>query len=180
MPNPTRLSIPLILAASLAWAAGQVVTFQGLTSELPADWVASEPSSSMRLLQLGVPGAEEGEGGQFVVYYFGPGQGGSLEANLERWVSQFSNPDGTPGEPVVTPLKSPMPATLVELRGNYARGVGMGPTGDALPDRMLLAAVVETPQGNLYPQLHGPAALVTAQRQAFIGFIEGIRAAESP
>jgi hypothetical protein len=172
--------IPLLLTVSLAWAAGQTVSFQGLTSEVPAEWASGQPSSTMRLLQFDIQVADGRSGAQFVVYYFGPGQGGSLDANLERWVSQFSGPDGRPVEPVVTPLKSTMPATLVELRGSYARGVGMGPTGDALPDRMLLAAVVETPQGNLYPQLHGPAELVAAQREAFIGFIEGIRAMGSP
>lgn len=172
--------IALLLTTGLAWASGQTVTFQGLTSNLPAEWVSAQPSSSMRLLQYEIPGAEGGEGAQFVLYYFGPGQGGSLDANLERWVSQFSAPDGKPVAPVVTKLSSAMPATLVELRGSYARGVGVGPSGDALPDRMLLAAVVETPQGNLYPQLHGPAAVASPQRQAFIGFIEGIQAAASP
>jgi hypothetical protein len=180
MTHRRLLPFSLLLAAGFAWAAGQTVTFQGLTSEVPADWVSGEPSSSMRLLQLSVPSTEEGEAGQFVVYYFGPGQGGSLEANMERWKSQFSQSDGSPVEPVVTRLQSAMPATLVELRGNYARGVGLGPSGDALPDRMLLAAVVETPGGNLYPQLHGPAELVAPQRQAFIAFIEAIRPAPSP
>ncbi len=180
MPHRHLLPIPLLLAASLAWAAGQVTTFQGLASEVPAEWISGQPSSTMRLLQFDIPGAEGTEGAQFVLYYFGPGQGGALDANLERWASQFSGPDGKPVEPVVTPLKSAMPATLVELRGNYARNVGMGQSGDALPDRMLLAALVETPEGNLYPQLHGPAELVASQRQAFIGFIEGIRAAAAP
>lgn len=177
MPHARLLSLSLLLAATLASAAGQPLSFLGFSSEVPAQWARIEPSSAMRILQFEIadPG---GEDAQFVVYHFGPGQGGSLEANLERWKSQFRQPDGSPVEPVVTALKSTMPATLVELRGDYARGLGMGPSGDALPDRMLLAAVVETPEGNLYPQLHGPAPLVAAQRQAFIAFIEGLRPAE--
>lgn len=180
MPQRPLLAISLMLVTGLAWAAGQAVSFLGLSSDVPAEWVSDQPSSTMRLLQFDIPGSEGAEGAQFVVYFFGPGQGGSLEANLERWVSQFSSPDGKPVEPVVTPLKSAMPATLVELRGSYARSVGMGPGGDVLPDRMLLAALVETPEGNLYPQLHGPAELVAAQREAFVGFIEGIRGAATP
>ena len=176
MPQRHLLAMSLMLVTSFAWAAGQAVSFLGLTSEVPAEWVSGQPSSTMRVLQFDIPGGEGGDGAQFVVYFFGPGQGGSLDANLERWVSQFSSPDGKPVEPVVMPLNSTMSATLVELRGSYARNVGMGPSGDTLPDRMLLAALVETPEGNLYPQLHGPAELVAAQRQAFIGFIEGIRA----
>jgi hypothetical protein len=80
---------------------------------------------------------------------------------------------------LISELDSEMPATLVELSGDYARGAGMGPVGDALPDRMLLAAVVDTPQGRLFPQLHGPEATVSAQRDAFVAFIKGIRA-ETP
>jgi hypothetical protein len=75
---------------------------------------------------------------------------------------------------------SQMPATLVELEGSYARGVGVGPSGEVQPDRMLLAAVVETPKGNLYPQLHGPAELVKSQRADFIAFLKGIATDSSP
>ena len=128
MPQRHLLAMSLMLVTSFAWAAGQAVSFLGLTSEVPAEWVSSQPSSTMRVLQFDIPGGEGGDGAQFVVYFFGPGQGGSLEANLERWVSQFSSPDGKPVEPVVTPLKSTMSATLVELRGSYARNVGMGPS----------------------------------------------------
>lgn len=174
------LTLVLLLGASVNCAAGQAVRFQGLTSEVPSAWTQDTPSSNMRVLQLGVPGGAEGEGAQFVVFYFGPGQGGSLEANVDRWTAQFSNPDGSPVTPVMGPVESPMPATLVELRGSYARGVGAGPGAETLPDRMLLAAVVETPEGNLYPQLHGPAELVASQREAFIAFIQGIQAAGSP
>lgn len=105
MPCAYLLPLPLLLATGLAWAAGQTLTFQGFESEVPADWARHAPSSAMRLLQLDVPAAEGGEGGQLVVYYFGPGQGGSLEANLERWKSQFTHPDGSAVEPVVTTLR---------------------------------------------------------------------------
>jgi len=180
MMRPDRLSrliliLTLLLAVGQACADGQRVELLGMTSELPADWVAEAPESRMRLLQFRVPAADDAdEDPQLVVYYFGPGQGGSLDANVERWKSQFSNPDGTPVEPVITELSGSMPATLVELRGSYARSIGMGPGDEALPQRMLLAAIVETPKGNLYPQLHGPAELVARNRDAFVAFVEGI------
>ncbi|TVQ89822.1 MAG: hypothetical protein EA400_06730 [Chromatiaceae bacterium] len=161
-------------------AAEQPVQVLEMTSSVPADWVLDIPDSDMRLTQFRIPArvdndGTDGDGAEFVVFYFGPDQGGSVEANVARWVSQFSNPDGTPVEPLIERLETPMPATLVQLQGSYARGIGMGPVGDPLPDRMLLAAVVETPAGTLYPQLHGPAALVTAQRPAFIAFIAGLQ-----
>ena len=169
----------LIAAPLLAMAAGsagaETVYFIGLKGEVPEHWQAEQPGSNMRLLQYSVPEERGGEGAQFILYYFGFGQGGNLRDNLERWQSQFSNPDGTAVEPLVSEIEqAALPAVLVELRGSYARGVGMGPVGEALPDRMLLAGLVESPKGNLYPQLHGPAAFVSGQRDAFIAFIRSI------
>ena len=172
----------LLLATTTAVTAaeGQRLQFLGLHSDVPADWVPEEVASSMRVLQLRVPAADKGEDVQFVAYYFGPNQGGSLDANVARWKSQFSKPDGGEVEPVITPLKGTFPANLVELEGSYARGMGMGQAGEVLPERMLLAAVVETPKGNLYPQIHGPTAVVKGLRDAFVAFVEGIKPDETP
>jgi hypothetical protein len=159
----------------------QGVQFLGMKSKVPADWVSEPVTSSMRVLQFAVQGGEGSDAVQFVVYYFGLRQGGSVEANLARWKSQFSGPDGGEVEPQVSTLEdAKLPATLVELEGTYARGVGMGPQGTALPERMLLAAVVESPKGNLYPQLHGPATSVKDARAAFVAFIEAIEPPAEP
>jgi len=184
--NLRTLLLSLLLATTAAVTAAegqperQQVQFVGLHSQLPANWVAEDVASSMRVLQFRVPGSTEGNDANFVVYYFGPGQGGSLDANVARWKSQFSKPDGGEVEPITTPLKGDFPATLVELEGSYARGMGMGQSGEVLPNRMLLAAVVESPKGNLYPQLHGSAAVVKGLRNAFVAFVEGIASDDTP
>jgi hypothetical protein len=172
--------LTLALATGVQAEDGRRVQFLGMHSQVPAAWLAEEVASSMRVLQYRIPGAGDTDDGQFVLYYFGPTQGGSLEANLDRWTSQFSRPDGGEVEAVIDPLEGRFPAKLVQLEGDYARGVGMGPAGEALPDRMLLAAVVESPKGNLYPQLHGPAQLVKELRKDFIAFIEGMQADAAP
>lgn len=173
------LIAPVLLAGSAFVAADQAVTFLTYQSSVPDDWVAETPKSEMRQLQFKVPaspGGEGGDGAEFVVYFFGPGQGGTLEANIERWQSQFQGPGGAPVEPTVTQIGTEtIPATLVELRGSYGRSVGMGPGEDVQADRMLLAGVVESTEGNLYPQMHGPAELVAAQREGFVAFMKGIR-----
>ena len=169
----------MALTSGLVLADDQPVTLLDMESQVPATWVVQEPSSGMRLAQFAVPGVDGGEAAELVVYYFGPGQGGTLDANVERWASQFSGPDGAV-EPEITELDGAFPATLVELSGSYARGVGMGPTGDAQADRTLLAALVETPEGTLFPQLHGPADLVAAQRDGFVTFVEGLRPSGEP
>lgn len=176
------LVVPVLLAGAGLVQADQPVNFLNYASSLPDSWVAEAPKSEMRQLQFKIPATDgTGEGAEFVVYFFGPGQGGTLEANIERWQSQFTNPDGAAVEPEITPIGTDaLPATLVQLRGGYGRSVGMGPSDDVLADRMLLAGVVESPEGNLYPQLHGPADLVAAQRDGFITFVQGLRPATPP
>jgi len=147
-----------------------------LTAPVPAPWVSQPPASSMRLAQFRVPGAAGFGDAEFVVFYFGPGQGGSVEGNISRWESQFTAPDGKPVKAIVRHLTvSRMPVTTVELSGTYARGVGMGPAGAPTPDQTLLVAVVETPRGNLTLQLHGPHPTVTANREALWTLVQGIK-----
>jgi hypothetical protein len=167
--------------AAIAAEGGQTVRLLDLESSVGADWEAQQPTSMMRLLQYGIPGAGGDGVGTFVVYHFGIGQGGSIEANIERWQSQFSTADGGPVEPVVTTFKAgELPVTLVELKGSYARSLGIGQRVAAQPDQTLLAAVVETAQGNLFAQMHGPTASVAAQRAAFEAFLRGLRPAATP
>jgi hypothetical protein len=115
------------------------------------------------------------------VYYFGPGQGGSEEANIARWQSQFSGPKGGAVEPVVERYEvAGVPVTRVEPRGSYARGVGVGPGGTARPDQTLLAAIVETGRGNVFVQIHGPSELVGREREGFDRFLRGLHRQGSP
>ena len=45
----------------------------------------------MRKASYEVPRAKgDSEDGELAVFYFGPGQGGGIDANVERWIKQFS------------------------------------------------------------------------------------------
>jgi len=128
----------------------KTIEFLGLASTLPPAWIEQKPSSSMRLAQFRVPGVESEGDANLILYYFGQGQGGSTEANIARWKSQFSSPGGGAVEPSVATMQvNNMPVTIVELRGDYARGAGMGPAGTAALDQILLASIVEAPRGTL-------------------------------
>jgi hypothetical protein len=86
----------------------------------------------MRVAQFLVPATHEGGDAQFILYYFGQGQGGSVDDNIARWQSQFSSSDGASVTPRVEVLVvNGMPVTIAELTGTYARNVGMGQTGKA-------------------------------------------------
>lgn len=158
-------------------AQGTTVTLLDYHTTVPADWTSRTPSSSMRLAEYVTPGLGGGTGAEVVVYFFGKGQGGSVESNLARWKSQFSTPDGSPvPETVTQDSTGAFPITFAEYRGTYARGIGAGsPADQSRPGQTLVAGIVETPRGTLFIQLFGPMASVAAQREALVRFVAGLR-----
>src|SRR6476661_7628861 len=64
--------------------------------DLPQAWQSKPPSSGMRLAQATIPGP--GGPADLAVFFFGPGGGGPVDANIERWVGQGG------GAPALTAL----------------------------------------------------------------------------
>jgi hypothetical protein len=169
-------AVPVRAQAPAAAQAPGSLVFKDYRAPVPTAWQSQPPSSSMRVAQYRVPAAPGSGGGEAVVFYFGKGQGGAVEANIERWASQFSNPDGRPVIPRVQKLTANgLAVTIVELNGSYARGVGTGPQGEAKPNQTLLVAVVETPEGNVTIQLYGSKETVAAQRKGFDAMVRGFK-----
>lgn len=159
-------------------AKSDKLVIQGFASPVPAAWTPSQPSSTMRVAQFSLPAAAGADAGEMAVFFFPTGQGGSHEANIERWTSQFAGADGKPVMPKISASKGgDIAVTLVELHGTYARGVGMGPAGDAKPDQTLLVALVETPIGRITLQTYGPSKTIAAQRDNFVKLAKGFRPA---
>jgi hypothetical protein len=142
----------------------------------PAAWNAKPPTSSARLAQFTVPGADAASSAEIVVYFFGSGQGGNVEANVARWRSQFSTPDGSPvPEKITRDSTSAFPLTVAEFRGTYRRGVGAGSPDSARTGQALIAVIAETPKGSLFFQMFGPAARVIAERDQFVRFAKSLK-----
>ena len=71
-------------------------SLKGISVSVPDGWVIVPPSG-MRLAEYALPGIgneQNAADASLTVFYFGPNQGGSVEANIERWYGQFSQPDG--------------------------------------------------------------------------------------
>src|SRR5881396_600245 len=78
---------PPTAAPNNAQQAPASVSQGDLRLKPPEGWVSERPSSSMRVSQYKLPAADgDSEAASLVVYYFGQGQGGSVDANLERWI----------------------------------------------------------------------------------------------
>ncbi|MFI5243952.1 MAG: hypothetical protein ACHQQR_01920 [Gemmatimonadales bacterium] len=168
----------LLLACAFASAS----TAQGTVSLLeyqaavPAGWTPAPPSSSMRLAQYTISAPDGSAAAEVVVYYFGKGQGGNVEANLRRWKGQFSMPDGSPAyENVTRDSTGAFPVTVAEYRGTYARGIGAGDEAAAKPGQSLVAVIAETPRGTLFFQLFGATAAVTPQREVLVRLVKSLK-----
>jgi hypothetical protein len=131
----------------------------------------------MRAAQYRLPKADgDNEDASLVLYYFGTGQGGSTEANIDRWINQMQQPDGHPskeraksGTLTVNGLK----VTTVDVAGTYSAEMSPG-SGTSSNNRSyrLRAAVVETPKGSYYAKLVGPEKTVARWDEAFTNYIK--------
>lgn len=142
----------------------------------PEGWVSEKPSSGMRVSQYKLPAAEgDAEAASLVVYYFGPGQGGSVDANLERWIGQMQLPDGRPSKDKAkteTTTVNGLKVTLLDVSGTYAGGdMGGGGAGQSKPGFRMRAGVIETPKGAYFIKLVGPEKTIARWDQAFEEFV---------
>ncbi|HVG19350.1 MAG TPA: hypothetical protein VNI02_09865 [Blastocatellia bacterium] len=143
----------------------------------PDGWVAEQPAGTMRVAQYKLPRAEgDTTDAALAVFYFGQGQGGSVEANLDRWVGQMQQPDGSSSKSKAkteTTSVNGMPVTLLDVTGTYTESMMGGAGGQQIqgPARMR-AAVIETPRGAYYVKLVGPEKTVSRWDASFMGFIK--------
>src|ERR671912_2758201 len=88
----------IVATTLLALSAASVFaeSAAGVRWTAPAAWKA-EAARPMRAATYSIPNVA-GESGtaECVVNYFGPGQGGDVAANMERWRGQVLGADGEP------------------------------------------------------------------------------------
>jgi hypothetical protein len=168
---------PPTIASKDAPQAGASVSQGDLRFKIPDGWVSERPSSSMRVSQYQLPAAEgDAEAASLVVYYFGEGQGGSVNANLERWIGQMQPPVGGPSQDKAkteTTSVNGMRVTLLDVAGTYAGGdMGGGSAAQSKPNFRMRAGVIETPKGAYFIKLVGPEKTVSRWDQAFQEFVK--------
>jgi hypothetical protein len=152
-----------------------------LRYRVPDGWQAEKPNSNMRVAQYKLPRAEgDSADAELVLYYFGQGQGGSARANIDRWVNQMQQPDGSSSKEkakIETMTVNGMPVTTVDVLGKYNGGMASpGATPSATPVDMsnyrLRAAIIETPKGSYFVKLTGPQRTVSRWDQAYSDYIK--------
>jgi len=161
-----RMSLMLPFLFTIGVLADSVA---GLRWAAPADW-KNEGARPMRAATYIVaPAAGDQANAECVVYFFGEGQGGSVEANIERWKGQFRTTDGKPAAAQIAKRTSRgLTITTIDASGDYS-GMG-GPMArgqSAVSGYRLLGAIVEGPRGNVFVKFTGPAKTMAANQKKF-------------
>lgn len=144
----------------------------GLSFEKPVQWVWIKPAMQFRTLQYSIPGQDGSGAADLIFSVFASGEGGPVDANIERWIGQFGGVEGEP--PRVersTSEVAGMPVSMVELEGSYA---GMGAAAPR-SGWAQLGVIIQAPGRNVFVRLLGPAKTVLANKGDFDAMIDSAR-----
>lgn len=135
-----------------------------LPLELPEGWKEVAPGP-LQKAKFEVPAAEGDTGGcELVVFHFGKGGGGGVQANIDRWTKQF---DSEERKLKISDGESKQGKyNLVDLSGTWNKMVAM--KSAKLPGSRMLAVILHSEkQGDFFIRLTGSEKSVTANAKAF-------------
>lgn len=170
----TAVAQPAVAENALAFT----IADDALSLEAPIGWKRVQPKSNMIETEFSIPAAEgDATPGRMTVM----GAGGSVQANVDRWYGQFTQPDGSATKDKASTKKlkvSGAAVTLVDVSGTYKDMPG-GPFagGQAVdrPNYRMLAAIIEVPdRGSYFLKFYGPSATVSASADGFRKMVEGM------
>jgi hypothetical protein len=170
--KPAAVKAPTPPAAKPAKPAPPLVDEKVVWQD-PPEW-KRRSSSGMRYASYEVPpGKGDPLGGELNVFILS----GDVEANVQRWVDEFSNFD------LKTLVRSKrtvngMPQSIVEIPNGHFSG-GMGDT-KASDNYGLLGAIVVAPSGaEFFFKLTAPSKAVKAARKPFYKLLDSVRVEKS-
>lgn len=170
---PALLLVLLTAAPALRAADPATFTVGAFTFKRPPTWQWVVANTPMRKAQLHIPDPTNpaAPGADAVFFTFGPGQGGDANQNIARWVGQFDKPEGV--APVVesATIKGTKVSRVRVERGTFSSGMPGQPTTPQ-ENYGLYGAILESPQGDVYVKLTGPAEIVKAAAANFEAMIQ--------
>ena len=144
-------------------------TVSAFTFNRPEGWKQVEPKSTMRKAQFEVPGKEGGKPAEVTFFFFGGGQGGDVQANVSRWLGQFSG--GKDVQKVEPQVMNGVKVTLVSTEGTMKASPFAGIPED-VANAALLGAILEHEEGPVFIKMTGPADTVKGARDKFMGLVK--------
>lgn len=182
-PPPETTPAPSASAASPSATpaggstASGAITAGGLRWQAPASW-GLQPERPMRAATYTVPkAAGDPEDGEVSVFYFGPNDGGGVQANIDRWIGQVKQPDGSASAKLakIEKVQAGVPLTTVDVSGTFLATSGpMMQVSAEKPGFRVVGAIAEGPQGAVFFKFTGPEKTVTENAPAFLEMVKAI------
>ena len=172
--RPGLLALFVLVPAVLVGAEAGGVQFDD-----PSGWMSAP--KPMRTANYTIPAAAgDPQDGEMAVYYFGPGQGGAVEANVRRWLGQFVKADGSPMTAGDAKRQEQqvggMAVTLLDVAGTYLfKPFPMAPRATPMPGYRMLAAIVQGPDAPIFFKLTAPAKTAAAAEVEFRRIIASLK-----
>ena len=157
-PSPESLTPDAALVAS------------GIKWQAPKAWREGGPRP-MRLATYFYGGPDPETTAECAVFHFGPGMGGGIDDNIERWVGQF---EGSPNYARRVLTERGMKVTRVEIAGTFLAPDSEMQSQGKRPSWKLLGAIVEGPQGAVFFKFTGPAAVIGRATRDFDGLLASL------
>jgi hypothetical protein len=147
----------------------------------PDGWVRKTPKVRFIDHEFAVS-AEKGdtEDGRVTVM----GAGGTVDANVERWIGQFSQVDGSETKNQIAEANrkktiSGLEVRFVDLAGTYkemSRPFDPNAASVERKDYRMLAAIIASPKlGNYFIKFYGPRQTITAHADEFRKMFDGLK-----
>ncbi len=166
------LATVIIIFAPSAKAEDDSLKVSEFTFTFGEPWIRQQVTSSMRAGQLTYDHKDEALTDlELVIYFFGAGQGGGTQANIDRWIGQF---EGSPETKTEEKELGGKTVIFLTAKGTYKESMGGPFSGNTTskPDTTMLAAILPSDQGDVFLKLTGPTASVEAMGEAFLKFAE--------
>lgn len=147
-------------------------TAGGIKFVAPSGWksLGARPMRAGTYLAPPAPGDQEN--GELAIFYFGQGQGGDVDANIQRWTAQFETKEKPRTQKQTV---NGLPVTTIDLSGTYMASSGpMMAAKTSKPGYRLLGAIVEGPQGAVFFKFTGPSKTVAAHQAAFQKLVKSV------
>jgi hypothetical protein len=162
-----------IVSTLHATAADAPATFKvsEFTFKQPVKWERVETTSSMRKAQFKVNDVDKKNAAEVVFFHFGPGDGGGVKANVDRWFGQFQGSRDKIGAHSEENMIGKHKVTFVRAEGTYMSGMPGGAMTPQ-PNSALRGAIIEANEGAVFVKMTGPAPLVKSAEDDFRKMVE--------
>jgi hypothetical protein len=145
----------------------------------PADFIAKKPGNNIIAYEFSAPKVEGDErDGRLTVMT----ASGSVDANIDRWIAQFSQPDGKPTKDRTEIKKETIGGQevhIVDISGTFSDRPGpFAPGVNREGYRMLGAIIVTADHGQHFLKFYGPAKTIAAHEKAFDALVKSLKVAE--